>query len=284
VPASAVPIRQAIFAVLDVETTGLEPHARVIEIACVRLQGFRELGRLQSLIHPGIPIPPVATSVSGIDDAMVSGAPPFSQVWPALANLLEDAVLVAHNAPFDLHYLSNEKKRAGGSPWQGPVLDTLRLARNVLELPAYSLPELRASLALESGPSHRALADVLTTAALLKLLVERLAPGVRTLPELLQAQLPVPLPWEEATRFGVPEPTVETLADAARRGQWVAIDYESRAGTRRWLLHPLGLERNGRLTYLLGQVEPTRETRTFRTDRIRGASLALPPQPGNPTA
>lgn len=270
-------IEEAIFAVLDVETTGLVPHARVTEVACVRLQGFQEIGRLQSLVNPGIPIPPLATEVSGISDAMVAGAPAFSQVWPALALLLEDAVLVAHNAPFDLHYLSSEKRRAGWSPWQGPVLDTLRLARNVLDLPAYSLAELRAALHLGPEPSHRALADVLTTAALLQHLVERLAPRVRTLPELLQAQLPVPLPWEEATRYEVPAPIAETLADAARRGKWVEIEYESRAGTRRWRLQPIGLERNGRLAYLLGQVGPAGETRTYRTDRIRSASPALAP-------
>ena len=277
-PGSPIPIEEAVFAVLDVETTGLEPHARVTEIACLRLQRFREIGRWQSLINPGLPIPPRATEVSGITDAMVAGAPSFAQAWPALALLLEDAVLVAHNAPFDLHYLSSEKRRAGWSAWQGPVLDTLRLARNVLDLPGYSLAELRQSLALVPEPSHRALADVLTTAALLEHLVARLAPKVHTLPELLQAQQPVPLPWEEATRYDVPGPIVETLADAARRGQWVEIEYESRAGTRRWRLQPLGLERNGRLAYLQGLVEPPRETRTFRTDRIRSASLALAPR------
>ena len=57
-PGSAVSIQAAIFAIVDVETTGLERDARVIEVACVRLQGFHEIGRLQSLVRPGISIPP----------------------------------------------------------------------------------------------------------------------------------------------------------------------------------------------------------------------------------
>jgi DNA polymerase III subunit epsilon len=283
VPGTAMPIEEAAFAVLDVETTGLEPHARVVEIACVRLVAFREVGRLQSLIQPGIPIPERATAISGIDDAAVAGAPGFAEVWPELEPLLDDAVLVAHNAPFDLHYLSSEKKRAGGAAWQGPVVDTLRLARNVVLLPSYALAALCAALALEPVPSHRAMADVLTTAALLQELLRRLGPQVRTVGDLLQAQEPVPVAWEEAAALGVEPPMVEALSEAARALRWVEIEYVGRAGVSHWRFRPMSLERNGPLVYLRCELESPREIRTFRADRIRSVVPATP-RAGGPAA
>jgi predicted DNA-binding transcriptional regulator YafY len=99
--------------------------------------------------------------------------------------------------------------------------------------------------------------------------------------DLLDAQEPIPVAWEDAAGFGVPGPTVEMLREAARVGQWVELDYEGRAGTRSWRLRPLGLERNGRLVYLHGLGEPLNQRRSFRADRIRGLRLTPAPRPGS---
>ncbi|MFH1144906.1 MAG: exonuclease domain-containing protein [Candidatus Eisenbacteria bacterium] len=270
-----LPVRAAAFTILDVETTGLEPEARITEVAAVRLARFEEVSRFESLVNPDIHIPHLATTVSGIDDALVSGAPPFSQVWPILDAMLIDSVAVAHNAAFDLHFLSAERKRAGLGSWKGPVLDTLRLARNVCVLPSYSLSALHESLHLQFAPAHRALADVLATEALLRELISRLNGRVATLGDLLAAQEPIPVAWEEIAAAGLAPDIAEGLTEASRAGHAVFIDYEGHTGPRTFRIIPRRLERNGSLYYLCGVAEERPGDRmVFRADRIRGVHAA----------
>jgi len=267
-----LPPEAAAFTILDVETTGLEPEDRVIEVAAVRLARFREVTRFETLVNPGIHIPHEATGVSGIDDDLVSGAPEFPRVWPILEALVLDSVLVAHNAAFDLHFLSAERKRAGlVGTWKGPVLDTLRLARNTCALPAYSLSALHQSLGLPVAPAHRALADVLATEALLRELVARLGPRARTLRDLLAAQEPIPVSWEELPQTGIESAVGEALTAAGQAGVAVELDYESHTGMRHYRVIPHRLERNGPLYYLCCTTagKPD-EQMVFRVDRVRG--------------
>jgi len=270
-----LPPEAAAFTIVDVETTGLEPEDRVIEVAAVRLGRFREVTRFESLVNPGIHIPLEATGVSGIDDDLVSGAPEFPRVWPILEALLHDAVLVAHNAAFDLHFLSAERKRAGLGSWKGPVLDTLRLARNTCALPAYSLSALHQSLALSSAPAHRALADVLATEALLRELVGRLGARAGTLRDLLAAQEPIPVPWEELPATGIEPGVAASLMAAGQAGLAVDIEYEGHAELRRFHVVPRRLERNGPLYYLCCvTADKPDEQMVFRIDRVRGVHAA----------
>ncbi len=274
--ASGLDIRDVIFAIVDVETTGLTPEDRITEVAALRLRGDVVLDRFQSLVNPGIHIPLVAAAVSGIDDAMVADAPAFPQVWPSLERMLAGAVIVAHNAPFDLHFLSAERKRAGLTADQSaPVLDTLRLARNLLELPRYSLAALGAQLQLEHEPAHRAMADVLATAALLRRLITQLAPGSRTIEDLLHAQDPVPVPWDEAHGAGLMAEVVAPLREAVQTQAIVVIAYAGHAGVHRFPIRPLAIEHNGPLYYLRAvRTAPSEEPALLRLDRIRGIEPA----------
>jgi len=270
VPRKDQPIEELAFVVVDVETTGLEPEDRITEVAALRLEGLQEVGRYHCLVNPGIHIPLLATTISGIDDAMVATAPAFEAVWPALEQLLHEAVFVAHNAPFDLHFLSAERKRAGFEAWKGPVIDTLRLARNTFTLPSYSLKDLHHSLGLEHAPAHRALADVITTAGLLRLLLARWRGRAQCLADLLAAQEPIPVPWEKLKETTLSLETMEHLPAAAQAGLTVELDYEGRSGIRTFRVIPLHLERNGPLVYLrVRLVDRGGDPGAFRLDRIR---------------
>ncbi len=275
-PELTLPIEATAFVVVDVETTGLGQADRVIEIAAIRLERFQEVARFQSLVNPGITIAPAASAVSGITDEMVSRAPIFPEVAPEFERLIGDAVFVAHNAPFDLQFLSRERKRWDLAPWKGPVLDTLRLARNTVELPGYSLGALQEALQLEHAPAHRALADVLATVSLLHHLIERIDPRPRTLGELLKAQEPVPVPWEAARDKGLETSMLFRLRDAEQRGQIVELEYEGRAGIHAYWLRPVGAEHNGHLYYVRAELAEGDDVRVFRFDRIRGVRF-----PGN---
>ena len=100
------------FAILDIETTGFHPYYgdRICEIAVLRVRNGKEENSFQSLINPGRPMSPGASSVNGITDEMVIDAPTFGNVVNKILPLFKDACIVCHNAPFDLGFVSNQMR------------------------------------------------------------------------------------------------------------------------------------------------------------------------------
>jgi DNA polymerase-3 subunit epsilon len=183
------PLREVTFVVVDLETTGGAPaDAGITEIGAVKVRGGERIGEFQSLVNPGSPIPPFVASLTGITDALVAGAPRLPTVLPAFLEFLGDAVLVAHNAPYDVGFL----KAACGLhdyPWPGSaVVDTARLARVALhrdEVRNCKLGTLAAHFRTSVTPNHRAFDDASATADVLHRLIERAGDlGVSTLEDL----------------------------------------------------------------------------------------------------
>ncbi|NUM89447.1 MAG: 3'-5' exonuclease, partial [Bdellovibrionales bacterium] len=150
------------FVAFDTETTGLYPASEaLVEIGAVRfnlLTGATE--HFQTFVNPGKPIPLQATRVHGITDEMVFEAPSAREALPAFFQFLEGAVPVAHNAGFDLGFLSLHGLRNGVALPSVPVLDTLMFSRRVLShLPSHKLEVLVRELAVPGNTFHRALAD-----------------------------------------------------------------------------------------------------------------------------
>jgi DNA polymerase-3 subunit epsilon len=177
--------------VIDTETTGMSPAsgAELVEVACVTLDGGRIAGTWSSLVRPGRPIPPDATRVHGIDDAMVAEAPAPAVVAATLREACAELPLVFHNAPFDLPFLVALLRAAGQPPLFNPIVDTLGLARGLFGTGSNSLGALAARLELPRETAHRALGDAHTTARLFLALAERWERerGVRSLAELAAA-------------------------------------------------------------------------------------------------
>ena len=151
-------------AFLDVETTGLWAalNDKVCEIAILRLDksGITEW---QTLINPGRPIPPEISSINGITDHMVKDSPRFSAVTDTILSLIEDAVVVCHNAPFDLGFLTVEFAACQLSFPRCPIVDTLTIARRHFSFPSNTLSNIATHLNIPMTAKHRALADVNTT-------------------------------------------------------------------------------------------------------------------------
>jgi DNA polymerase III epsilon subunit len=166
--AVAQPLTNVTFVVFDTETTGLRTTTdRVVEIGAVRIVGGVETGRKTWRINPGIPIPPEATRVHGITDAMVAKCPPFREVFPEVAAFFGNAVLVAHNARYDVRIVSAELARNGLSMPTNAVLDTLALARaRYPQAPAHTVASLVKYLNLATGSFHRADSDAVHTAGI----------------------------------------------------------------------------------------------------------------------
>ena len=183
------PLREVTFVVVDLETTGGSPATcDITEIGAVKVRGGEVLGEFQTLVNPCSSIPPFIAVLTGITDAMVAGAPRLDQALPAFLEFSRGAVLVAHNAPFDLGFLRAGCERHG-LDWPAPdSLDTARLARRVLtrdEAPDCKLSTLARLFRAGTTPNHRALADARATVDVLHGLIARLgALGVQSLEEL----------------------------------------------------------------------------------------------------
>lgn len=150
------------YAVVDVETTGFSPVAdRIVEVACVCIDGDRIVNRWSTLVDPGTPIPPRASDVHGITDAMVAGAPAAADALAELRRIVRGRTLVAHYARFDLSFLGSLRRRG--------AVCTLRLARALVpEAPNHKNQTLRHVLRIdrragEPLSAHRALDDAIVT-------------------------------------------------------------------------------------------------------------------------
>jgi len=184
------PLRDVTFVVVDLETTGGSPaDCEITEIGAVKVRGGEVLGEFQTLVDPGRPIPPFIAVLTGITDAMVASSPRLEGALPAFLEFARGSVLVAHNAPFDAGFLKAACSRLG-HPWPGfTVLDTARLARQVLtrdETPSCKLSHLARFFRSPVEPNHRALTDAQATVDVLHGLMERVGNhGVHALEELV---------------------------------------------------------------------------------------------------
>jgi len=198
------PLHEVTFVVVDLETTGgRSDRDAITEIGAVKIRGGEVLGEFATLVDPERDIPPAVVALTGITQAMVTGAPRLASVLPAFLEFAAGSVLVAHNAGFDIGFLRAACERLG-HPWpRPPVVCTVRLARRTLtrdEAPSCRLSALARLFRTRTRPEHRALADARTTVEVLHHLLERAGSlGVHSLEELLDF-LPDVTPQQRSKR------------------------------------------------------------------------------------
>jgi DNA polymerase-3 subunit epsilon len=157
--------------ILDTETTGFDPRKgdRLIEIGCLEIEDLLPTGRtLHLFCDPERPIPPEATRVHGITDAMVRGKPKFAEIAEQILDFLGDAPIVAHNAQFDRNFVNFELERARRVPTpEDRWIDTLAMALKRFPGASNSLDALcrRFKISLSEREKHGALIDAKLLAA-----------------------------------------------------------------------------------------------------------------------
>ncbi len=184
------PLCDVTFVVVDLETTGGKPvDAGITEIGAVKVRGGEVIGEYQTFANPGVPIPPFIAALTGITDRMLAGAPSVTAAVAGFWEFARGAVLVAHNAPYDMSFLRGACDKAD-LPWPAPrVVDTARIARRALsrdDVRNCKLETLARYFRAATPPCHRALDDAQATVSVLHGLMERMGPlGVHCLEDLL---------------------------------------------------------------------------------------------------
>ncbi|MCI9136577.1 MAG: PolC-type DNA polymerase III [Lachnospiraceae bacterium] len=174
------------YVVFDLETTGFSPvNNRIIEIGAVKITNGKIEERFSTFINPQVPIPFKIEELTGIRDDMVLDAPVIEEELPKFLKFCEGAVMVAHNAGFDMSFISKNCERLG-FPCEYTVIDTVALARVLLpQLNRFKLDTVAKALKISLENHHRAVDDAACTAEIflkfMEILQER---GIHTLKEI----------------------------------------------------------------------------------------------------
>ncbi len=260
------------FVAFDLETTGLSPaFDRIVEIGAVRFRADgTELARLNQLVDPCRPIPQDAMRVHGITDEMVRGQPPIDAVLPQFVEFLgdEETILLAHNAPFDVGFLSMVLGRLDGSAPENPVVDTLELAQCRLRcVTDYKLQTLARELDICDGTQHRALDDALVVKSLFLKLLE-MRPRIPEPDELFRITWPLYLEKVDPAFLDVAA-EYEPLLEAIENHRSLSIVYGGGTkGARKRRITPKDLIEYRGYLYLVAHCHIDDMEKHFRLDRI----------------
>lgn len=174
------------YVVFDLETTGFSPiNNRIIEIGAVKVSGGKIAERFSTFVNPQVPIPFKIEELTGIRDDMVLNAPVIEKALPEFLEFCRGAIMVAHNAGFDMSFISKNCQRQK-LPCEYTVIDTVALARVLLpHLNRFKLDTVAKALKISLENHHRAVDDAACTAEIFVKFAEMLKErGISTLEDV----------------------------------------------------------------------------------------------------
>ena len=177
---------QDAYVVFDIETTGFSPLVnKIIEIGAVKVEKGNITERFSTFVNPEVPIPFHIENLTGIKDDMVITAPVIAEVMPEFLAFCDGAVMVAHNADFDMSFIKYNCDRLS-IPYDFTIADTVAMARMLLpNLNRFKLDTVARALNISLENHHRAVDDAACTAEIFEKFVKMLADrGINTLDEL----------------------------------------------------------------------------------------------------
>jgi DNA polymerase III epsilon subunit len=257
-------LASARFAFLDLETTGLSPWFgdRICEVGIVISEGKRIRKQYQQLVRPERPLSPGASSTNGLSDEDLTSAPVFAEITNEVIQWLNGAVVVCHNAQFDIQFLDSEFKRLGRDIQIPNLIDTLHLARQFFELPSYSLLSIAEAFHVPMTGVHRALDDALTLRGVFFAMMEQMKSFNKPLDDYIGIYSSPAWPND-----GIQLPT--ELGEAIYSNKRLFIKYIDGEGeeTERWIT-PKQVMGLADYIYLQAHCHLRNAERSFRLDRI----------------
>ncbi len=163
------------YVVFDLETTGLSAISdTIIEIGAVKVEAGTIVDRFSTFVNPKVPIPYRIEQLTSINDDMVIDAPVIEDILPKFMEFCDGAIMVAHNADFDMGFIAAACERQG-IPCDFTIVDTVAMARTLIPTIAkYKLDQVAKALKIDLGHHHRAVDDAECTAHIFVKLCERL--------------------------------------------------------------------------------------------------------------
>lgn len=149
------------YVVIDLETTGLSPeYDKIIEIGAIKIQNEKVIGTFQKLVNPGEKIDEFVQQLTGITNDMIADAPYIDDVLPQFADFVENSIILAHNANFDVNFIYDEYDKILNKSFTNDFIDTIRIARKLYpKLSHHRLIDIVKHLGIEGSGFHRALSD-----------------------------------------------------------------------------------------------------------------------------
>jgi DNA polymerase III epsilon subunit family exonuclease len=265
-------LSNARFAFLDIETTGLSPWFgdRICQIAIVTTEGKRIKSTVDLLLNPERDLSPAASHINGLDESKLTGAPRFAEVTDQLEATLKDAIIVCHNAQFDLQFLDNEYRKLGRTIEYPNLIDTLIMARDNFDLDSYSLQYLAEAFNVAKKlPNSRAQTDALTAKNVFFAMMDALKPNGKPLDDYIGIYNSPAWPQE-----GMYLPI--ELSEAIHSGKRLFIKYMDKNGevSERWI-SPTEVMGLADYIYLKAFCHTRNAERAFRLDRIIEVSVEV---------
>lgn len=186
-----VSLEDAVFSVIDTETTGLDLNtAKIINIAAVKVQNFKIIDFYNAFINPGIEIPKESIKWHGITDDMVVDKPSAAEVMPDFLNFVGSSILIGHHVNFDVKMINKEMKESFGCDITNPWLDTMLIyTRSIIKKDAHvSLDYLFDIYKVTCNGRHTALGDALATAEVFTKMIQQANNNYRSVAELRDSQ------------------------------------------------------------------------------------------------
>lgn len=259
------------FVAFDTETTGLwAPSHRIVEIGAVKFRlSDDQVETFQQLVNPGRKIPEEVIGIHGITDNMVAEAPAIDNVLEMFIRFCTaDSILVAHNAPFDISFMSCELERVDMTFGENRILDTVDIYHRMHSgLESYSLLSLAKQFKITENQNHRALSDAQIVR---QLLIHALtnADEINNENDLTERFSIYHMSDWQGSASTLPD-RFAPLMTACEQGKAVSIIYRRPASepTER-VVRPTNFYHLKSVYYMAAFCELVQQERTFRLDRI----------------
>jgi DNA polymerase-3 subunit epsilon len=257
----------------DTETSGAYPiESEIIELGAVKWQGGEIVGKFQVLLKPSKDLTPDNIRIHGITNEMVKDSPQMSTQIAEFCSFIDNSVLLAHHAPFDLGFLTIEIERHGLQFPNTFNLCSSLLSRALLATSNHKLQTLIKELELVGGEAHRAFDDAYACLQVFLKCAEKLGEE-QSLARLLQVQKK-DLHWKNYQVLGLGNQKINSLIKAMQEQKSISIIYDggqSKNKTRP--IRPMGIVRNPDGDYIMAECGIDFQRKRFYLEKIREVEL-----------